>query len=319
MNFAHIHLLLNHLPIIGTMVGAGLFLISFFANTEDLRRSSLIIFAAMALLAIPTFITGFGAQVQILTDPEVSRTLIQKHLGAAELALWFIEITGALAVIELWRSDGPAPSARWNTAAVLVFSLLTVGLMARTGNTGGDIRHSEIRPNQQVTLTDAFMVHFEPSPPKFASLMIANKWWWAFMMALHFVGLVLVIGTIGLMDLRVLGFAKGLPIASLNKLVPWGLAGLGINVVTGLLAFIGMSAFYTYNIAFLLKIVVVLIATVTLGLFYVTGAFRDCEAIGPSGDAPLKAKLIAGGSLVLWFAVIVLGRYIQVFENSIPR
>ena len=139
------------------------------------------------------------------------------------------------------------------------------------------------------------------------------------MMTLHFVGLVLVVGTIGLLNLRVLGFAKQLPIAPLNKLVPWGLAGFGINVVTGLLAFIGMSAYYTYNIAFMLKIVVVLLALASFALFYMTGAFRDCEGVGPGGDAPLRAKLSAGVSLTLWLAVIVLGRYIQPLENSIPR
>ncbi len=62
MDFPHLHLLLNHFPIIGTMVGAGLFLISFLLRAEDVRRSSLIVFVAMALLAIPAFITGVCAQ-----------------------------------------------------------------------------------------------------------------------------------------------------------------------------------------------------------------------------------------------------------------
>jgi hypothetical protein len=202
--------------------------------------------------------------------------------------------------------------------ALLLFSLVTVGLMARTGNTGGEIRHSEVR-SEHVTATDKLMAHFEPSPPQFQRLMIASKWWWAFMMAMHFVGLVLVVGTIGLLDLRILGFAKGLPISSLNRLVPWGLAGFGLNVTTGLLAFIGMSAFYTFNIDFMLKIGAILIAMATVGLFYLTGALRDCETVGSGENAPLKAKVIAGFSLFAWFAVIVLGRYIQAFENSIQR
>jgi hypothetical protein len=61
LNLAHIHLLLNHFPIIGTIFGLGLFLVSFFEKNEDLRRSSYIIFAVVGLLAIPTFLTGFGA------------------------------------------------------------------------------------------------------------------------------------------------------------------------------------------------------------------------------------------------------------------
>ena len=139
------------------------------------------------------------------------------------------------------------------------------------------------------------------------------------MMDLHFVGLVLLIGTIGMLNLRVLGFAKQLPIAPLNKLVPWGLAGLGINVLTGLLAFIGMPTFYTHDIAFVLKICAIMLAVITLGLFYLTNAFRECEAVGPGKDAPLPARLIAAISFVLWFAVIVLGRYIQPLQDSIAR
>ena len=139
------------------------------------------------------------------------------------------------------------------------------------------------------------------------------------MMDLHFIGLVLLIGTIGMLNLRVLGFAKQIPIGTLNKLVPWGLAGIGINAVTGMLAFIGMPTFYSHDIAFVLKIIVILLAATAMGLFYLTDAFRTCEALGSGQDAPLRAKLIAGTSLVLWFAVIVLGRYIQPLQDSIPR
>ncbi len=319
MDFPHLHLLLNHFPIIGTMVGVGLFLISFLVKTEEVGRSSFIVFVGMALLTIPTFMTGVGAQEKMVADPSVSNALIQRHEGAAELAVWFMEITGALAVVALWQSARRASPAPWNTSAILVFSLVTVGLMARTGNTGGEIRHLEVRSAQEGTAAEATMAYFEPSPAKFTRLMVVNKWWWAFMMDLHFVGLVLLIGTIGMLNLRVLGFGTQLPIAPLNKLVPWGIAGFGINLLTGLLAFIGMPTFYTHDIAFVLKIGAILLAVTTLGLFYLTGAFRDCEAVGPGENAPLRARFIAGTSLFLWFAVIVLGRYIQPLQDSIAR
>ena len=80
-----------------------------------------------------------------------------------------------------------------------------------------------------------------------------------------------------------------------------------------------MPTFYTHDIAFVLKIAAILLAATTMGLFYLTSAFRDCEAVGPGQDAPWGAKFIAGTSLVLWFAVIVLGRYIQPLQDSIAR
>ena len=318
MDFPRLHLLLNHFPIIGTIVGLGLFLVSFDGKREELRRSSLIVFVVMALLTIPAFMTGAAAHEKMVDDPNVSNALIQRHEGAAELAVWFMEISGALAVVALWRSIRKERPARWNTSGILVFTLLTVGLMARTGNTGGEIRHAEVRAGDAIWI-ERTIAYFEPSPAKFTRLMIINKWWWAFMMDLHFIGLVLLIGTIGMLNLRVLGFAKQLPIAGLNKLVPWGLAGLGINVLTGLLAFIGMPTFYTHDIAFVLKIVAILLAVAAMGVFYLTSVFRECETVGAGKDAPPRAKLIAAISLVLWFAVIILGRYIQPLQDSIAR
>ena len=61
MNLAHLHLLLNHFPIIGTIVGVGLFLVSLAGKNDDLKRAGLIIFAVMALLSLPTFFSGVGA------------------------------------------------------------------------------------------------------------------------------------------------------------------------------------------------------------------------------------------------------------------
>ena len=226
MNYAHLHLLLNHVPVIGAFVGVGLLVISFFGKNEDLRRSSYIIFAAIALLTIPAFLSGFGAQ-QMIQGPGVSDALIRRHESSALLSLWFMEITGALALVGLWQSQRTAHPPRWNVLAVLLFSLLTVGLMSRTGNTGGDIRHPEVRPGKEATVTEGpigAMIHvFEPDPDKFADAMTFSKWWWTFMMAAHFLGLILIVGTVGLLDIRIMGFLKQLPVAPLHRLIPVGI------------------------------------------------------------------------------------------------
>jgi uncharacterized membrane protein len=317
LDITHIHLLLNHFPIIGMMIALALFLTSFFSTTDHLRRGSLIVFVAIALLTIPAFMSGIGAQVK-LTESGVPNTLIQRHEGAAELAIWFVEIAGGLALIGLWQFRRFSRQATWNVIAILAFSVIGVALMARVGNTGGDIRHPEIQASPGTTAHET-IASFEPSPGRFTSAMTISKWWWAFMMDLHFIGLVLLMGAMGILNMRVLGFAKQLPIAPLNKLIPWGIAGFGINLVTGILAFIGMPLFYTYDKAFVLKMVSILIAAACLGLYYVSSAFRDCESVGPGQDAPIFAKVIAGSSLILWFAVIILGRYIQPFADTISH
>ena len=322
MNFVHIHLLLNHFPVIGSIIGFGLFLISLFRKNDDLRRGSLIIFAAMALIAIPAFASGKGAQLMLKDKPGISDAFMQRHEGAAMLALWFLEATGAFALAGLWQFYRRAHMARWNLPAVLILSLLTVGLMVRTGNTGGEIRHTEVRASHEATPSEGtvgLIVHlFEPTPWKFTEAMTYNKWWWAFMMDLHFLGLVLLIGTVGALDLRIMGFARQLPLGPLHRLVPWALAGFGINAVTGLLAFIGMPEFYTLDYAFWVKLLAILLLGGNAAAFYLTGVFGGVKDLGPGGDAPLSAKLVAASSLILWFAVIILGRYIQFYQDSIP-
>lgn len=320
MNYAHLHLLLNHVPVIGSIVGLGLFLISFFGKNEDLRRSSYIIFAAIALLTIPAFLSGFGAQ-QMIRGPGVSDALIRRHESSALLSLWFMEVTGGLSLVGLWQSQRTACPPRWNVLAVLLFSLLTVGLMSRTGNTGGDIRHPEVRPGQEATVTEGpigAMIHvFEPDPDKFADAMTFSKWWWTFMMAAHFLGLILIVGTVGLLDIRIMGFVKQLPVAPLHRLIPWGLAGLGINVATGLMAFAARPDNYIFSSALWLKILALLLLGLNAAAFYLTNIFKGVESVGAGEDAPISAKLIAASSLFLWFAVITMGRYIQPLVDTL--
>jgi uncharacterized membrane protein len=323
LNYAHLHLLLNHFPIIGTMVGLALFLVSFVGNNKDLRRAGYIIFAGIALLTIPTFLSGFGAQLGIQGKPNVSDALITRHEASAMLSLWFMFATGGFSFVALWQSHHRARAANWTIAAVLFFSLLTVGLMARTGNTGGDIRHPE---DGDFALAQGKVVEgplgsilstFEPSPDKFSQLMLSSEWWWGFMMALHFMGLALIVGTVGILDLRVMGFLKQFPVAPLHRFIPWAMTGLAINIVTGCLAFIGQPENYIYSGAFWLKMTALMLLGLNAVVFYMAGIFEHLEKLGPGEDAPAFAKLVAGSSLFLCFALIFLGRYIQPLGDTI--
>jgi hypothetical protein len=133
---------------------------------------------------------------------------------------------------------------------------------------------------------------------------------------LHFVGLVLRVGCAGLYDLRLLGLGKGLPIGSLQRLVPYALLGFGINFATGVALFAGNPFQYTSNVTFGLKMLFILLAGVNALLFYVTGLHRAMVSIGPDGDAPFAAKLIAASSLFLWLGVIYWGRMLPYIGNA---
>ena len=73
MNLAHLHLLLNHWPIIGTFIAVGMFLVALVARSDDLKQATLALFALMALMAIPAYLTGHIAQDRLQGEPGVSR------------------------------------------------------------------------------------------------------------------------------------------------------------------------------------------------------------------------------------------------------
>ena len=95
------------------------------------------------------------------------------------------------------------------------------------------------------------------------------------------------------------------------------MAGLGLNVVTGMLAFIGMPPYYAADIAFWLKLAALMLLGLNVAVFYLTGIFHRVERLAPGEDATLPAKIVAASSLLLWFTVIISGRYIQHFEDSL--
>jgi hypothetical protein len=143
----------------------------------------------------------------------------------------------------------------------------------------------------------------------------AYDWVWPVCEILHFFGMALLIGSVGLADLRILGVAKGLPIRPLDRFLPLGVAGFVINFLTGIVFVagnpIGGPMEYLQNLAFQIKMILVLIAGINLFAFYALGIARRADATPRNGDAPRSAKAVAAISLVAWFAVIFFGRLIM--------
>lgn len=146
-------------------------------------------------------------------------------------------------------------------------------------------------------------------------LMNAFDWLWPLCEVIHFVGMALLIGSIGILDFRILGFAKGLPIARLEALVPLGIAGFVANALTGALFIIGNPtggpAAYLTNFAFQIKVILMVLAGINAVAFYFTGISRQMETLGPAGEAPRNAKIVAAASVGLWIGVIIFGRLIM--------
>src|ERR1700730_15261267 len=133
MDLAHVHLLLNHFPVIGSIIGGGLFLLALITKSDDLKRASLLVLLGIALIAIPTYMTGNGAQDGIKSIPGVSKSLIEAHEAAALVAMGFMLFTGAFAWLGLWQFRRLARIPNWN----LVVMLVSLGLRTRASNLGG--------------------------------------------------------------------------------------------------------------------------------------------------------------------------------------
>jgi hypothetical protein len=143
----------------------------------------------------------------------------------------------------------------------------------------------------------------------------AHDWVWPFCETLHFIGMCVLLGTVGTVDLRVLGVAKGIPIQLLDKFIPLGVIAFLVNLVTGFIFIagnpVGGPMEYMTNLSLQIKLVLMLIAGINLLLFYVTGIHRSLETVPADGDASGRAKAVAAVSLTAWIFVIVMGRFIM--------
>jgi uncharacterized membrane protein len=146
MNAAHIHLLLNHIPILGTIFGLLLLCYGIWKHSDELKKASLGSFVITALITIPVYLTGDGAAQIVGNMPEVSVAIISRHDSAATITLVAIEILGALSLFSLWLGRGNRGLKAWLTGVILVIALICSGLGSWTGSIGGQIRHTEVRP-----------------------------------------------------------------------------------------------------------------------------------------------------------------------------
>jgi uncharacterized membrane protein len=145
------------------------------------------------------------------------------------------------------------------------------------------------------------------------SALMRTQWAWPVCESLHFAGLSMLFGTIGMFDLRLLGVAKQVPIAALHRLVPWGVGGYLLNVATGAMFLMTEPDQYILNPAFHFKMLFMTLAGLNVLTFYVT-MFRGVKTVTAGGEAPRAAKMVAAASLLLWIGVTIGGRLLTFYR-----
>lgn len=146
-----------------------------------------------------------------------------------------------------------------------------------------------------------------------AQVLVDTPWAFPTLETLHFIGLILLMGSLYVMDLRLMGFAPAMPIREVLKLVPVSAFGFIINLTTGIGFFFTDPYRYYPNLAFRLKMLAILLAGLNLLWFKLALNVKTLEA-GSNANPGMTVRWIGGISMLLWTSVIVFGRMIPYLE-----
>ncbi|MCS6816485.1 MAG: hypothetical protein N0A16_06955 [Blastocatellia bacterium] len=153
MNPAHVHLLLNHIPVIGLWLGIVLYLVALVKKPEW-RSLSLGVFVLMAVLTLPAYLSGEPAEEMLHGWPGISEATIEEHEEAALPTLITMLVLGAVALVGLVRFRSAGTWSRGYGWFVLVLALAAGILIGRTAHLGAYIRHPEIRSTTPATASE---------------------------------------------------------------------------------------------------------------------------------------------------------------------
>jgi len=148
MDFTHAHLFTNHLPIIGSIINFIFFAYALSKKRVDLIRLALWFFVVIAVLIIPVYLTGSPAEESIINLPGMSEDLIEPHESAGLVTFIIMEVIGVVSLITvlIYKKDTKIPS--WIGYSIAVAALAFIISAGITANSGGQIRHPEIRPEE---------------------------------------------------------------------------------------------------------------------------------------------------------------------------
>lgn len=153
MDPLQLHLLVNHLPIIGAFTALIVVVVGLVRKNTAVRTVGLSVYAVMALAVLPTYFSGEGAEERIENIAGINHDVIEEHEESAELALTVMLIAAAVALGALftqWKDMSIAPTL---TTVFVVIALLAMIQIARTGHEGGKIRRPDLgsaAPAQQI-------------------------------------------------------------------------------------------------------------------------------------------------------------------------
>ncbi len=144
MDQTHIHLLITHLPIFGSILGGLVLAHGLWTKSNQTNIAAYNLFIISAIGAIIAYLTGEAAEETVENIQGVVEDTIKTHEEFALFALISLIILGVASILGLFLTIKKSPLTRTTAFLILFISLITFGLVARTGYLGGQIRHTEI-------------------------------------------------------------------------------------------------------------------------------------------------------------------------------
>lgn len=147
MNDAHLHLLVNHFPIIGTIFGLGILIAGIVLKNTAVKNTAFVLLIVSAVFGFAAMSTGEGAEELVEDMPSVGKAIIHEHEELAEKFILVLYVTGAFALLSLIANLKKHSKAKLFTWITLLLTIVTTVLVKEVGTSGGEVRHTEIRAN----------------------------------------------------------------------------------------------------------------------------------------------------------------------------
>lgn len=145
MNDAHLHLVMNHFPIIGPILGFGILLTGIILKNNSVKNTAYVLFIVSAIFAAFSMGTGEGAEEIAEKLPGVTKQIIHEHEEMAEKLAIVLYLLGVISLGGLFLSYKKSAKVKWVSFAALVVVVVGIFLAKEVGTSGGEVRHTEIR------------------------------------------------------------------------------------------------------------------------------------------------------------------------------
>ena len=148
-NAAHLHLLVNHLPIFLPLFGLIMLIIGIVSKSEIVKRVSLAMFVFAGLFAFIASSTGEGAE-EIVEELKRSHDLIHEHEEAADTFALLSYVLAIFSIVAFWFNWKKHPFKDLSMYIALLISVIVIYFSYPTGQTGGEITHPEVNNSFKV-------------------------------------------------------------------------------------------------------------------------------------------------------------------------